>query len=112
MTLVSTGDNTVEYTAKAPGDFDEIGLAWTGGLSADVASAMTIKYAFVGKNGKYYIDSEDHNGIEDFKKAVKKAYPGTEFNDDKLILGQVQGLTFKNPDASGNTIDTSIPQPY
>lgn len=105
VTLVSTGDNTVEYTAKAPGDFDEIGLAWTGGLSADVASAMTIKYAFVGKNGKYYIDSEDHNGIEDFKKAVKKAYPGTEFNDDKLILGQVQGLTFKNPDASGNTID-------
>lgn len=44
VTLVSTGDNTVEYTAKAPGDFDEIGLAWTGGLSADVASVVSYSY--------------------------------------------------------------------
>lgn len=48
-------------------------------------------YAFVGKNGKYYLDNESSNGISAFKDAVKKAYPGTSFNDDKLVLGQCDG---------------------
>lgn len=75
-----------EFTAKSDKEFDEIGLGASGLLSADVIGGMTINYAFVGKNGKYYIDSETSNGISDFKKAFEKEYPETEFTS--LDLGQ------------------------
>lgn len=105
LQLASYSNNTLEFTAKAPADFDEIGLGSAQGLKADVVGAMTVKYAFVGKNGKYFIDSEKTNGIEDFKEAVKKAYPGTTFDNDKLVLGQCITDAQKTPDANGNTID-------
>lgn len=105
LQLASYSNNTLEFTAKAPADFDEIGLGSVQALKADVVGVMTVKYAFVGKNGKYFIDSEKTNGIEDFKEAVKKAYPGTTFDDDKLVLGQCITDAQKTPDANGNTID-------
>lgn len=105
LQLASFSSNTMEFTAKAPADFDEIGLGASQLLDAKVAGAMTVKYAFVGKNGKYFIDSEQKNGINDFKAAVKDAYPDTKFNDDKLVLGQCTRVGQKTPDASGNTID-------
>lgn len=107
LQLASYSKNTVEYTAKAPADFDEIGLGFSEGLKADVASYMTVKYAFVGKNGKYFIDSEQKNGIKDFEAAVKAAYPGTTFNDDKLVLGQCITDLQKTPNNTGNTIDNN-----
>ena len=105
LQLASYSKNTLEFTAKAPADFDEIGLGSAQLLKADVVGAMTVKYAFVGKNGKYFIDKEATNGIEAFKEAVKKAYPGTTFENDELVLGQCIGDTQKTPDADGNTID-------
>ena len=105
LQLASFSSNTMEFTAKAPADFDEIGLGASQLLDAKVAGAMTVKYAFVGKNGKYFIDSEQKNGINDFKAAVKAAYPGTTFNDDKLVLGQCIWDGQTTPKASGNTID-------
>lgn len=105
--LLKYSSNTFEYTAKAPADFDEIGLGSTELLDAKVAGALTVRYAFVGKNGKYYIDSEGTNGISAFKKAVKNNYPGTEFNKDTLILGQCIGDAQKTPDNTGNTIDNN-----
>lgn len=105
LQLASYSKNTVEYTAKAPADFDEIGLGFSGGLKADVASYMTVKYAFVGKNGKYFIDREANNGIEAFKEAVKKAYPETTFENDKLVLGQCNTDGQKTPYNTGNMID-------
>ncbi len=105
--LLSYSSNTFEYTAKAPADFDEIGLGSTELLDAKVAGALTVKYAFVGKNGKYYIDSEDKNGVSAFKKAVLNNYPGTEFSNDTLILGQCRGDAQRTPDQTGNTIDNN-----
>ena len=105
LKLASYGTNTLEFTAQAPADFDEIGLGSAELIQADVVGAMTVKYAFVGKNGKYFIDSEQTNGIEDFKAAVKKAYPGTTFENDQLVLGQCIGDAQKTPDATGNAID-------
>lgn len=105
LQLASFSKNTVEYTAKAPADFDEVGLGFSGGLKADVANYMTVKYAFVGKNGKYFIDRENKNGIRDFEAAVKAAYPGTTFNNDSLSLGQCITDLHKTPDATGKTID-------
>lgn len=107
LKLADYSSNTFEYTAKAPADFDEIGLGSTELLDAKVAGALTVRYAFVGKNGKYYIDSEGTNGISAFKKAVKNNYPGTEFSNDTLILGQCLGDAQKTPDKTGNTIDNN-----
>ena len=72
-----------------------------------MAGALTVRYAFVGKNGKYYIDSEETNGISAFKKAVKNNYPGTEFSNDTLILGQCRNDLQKTPKNTGNTIDNN-----
>ena len=88
LEVASISNNTLEFTAVAPCDFDEIGLGSSQLLKLDVAGAMTVKYAFVGKNGKYYIDHESTNGIAAFKAAVKKAYPQTEFENDELVLGR------------------------
>lgn len=105
LQLASYSKNTLEFTATAPNDFDEIGLGSAQLLKADVVGAMTVKYAFVGKNGKYFIDKEATNGIEDFKEAVKKAYPGTTFDNDELVLGQCITDLQKTPDETGKTID-------
>lgn len=105
LQLASYSNNTLEFTAIAPDDFDEIGLGSVQALKANVVGAMTVKYAFVGKNGKYFIDREKTNGIEDFKEAVKKAYPGTTFENNKLVLGQCITDAQKTPSADGHTID-------
>ena len=50
------------YTAKAPGNFDEIKLVQCG-VDAKVLSAINIKYAFVGKAREYTITNNKENGI-------------------------------------------------
>ena len=96
-----------ELTATAPADFDEIGLGSTSLLNATIGGYITVKYAFVGKNGKYYIDSEDVNGIADFKKAVINNYPGTKFDNDELVLGQWKLDPKPITDDRGNVIDNN-----
>lgn len=53
------------YTAKAPGDFDEIKLVQCG-VDAKVLSAINIKYAFVGKAREYTITNNKENGISKY----------------------------------------------
>lgn len=65
-----SSDERIEFTAQSDWDFDEIGFASTGLLKADVAKAMKLYYAFVGKNGKYYLDKEDGIGIDAYKEAT------------------------------------------
>ena len=50
------------YTAKAPGNFDEIKLVQCG-VDAKVLSAINIKYAFVGNAREYTITNNKENGI-------------------------------------------------
>lgn len=65
-------DTRIELTAQSDWDFDEIGICTSGAdvLSADVISALKIYYAFVGKNGKYYLDNESGVGIDAYKQAT------------------------------------------
>lgn len=55
------------YTAKAPGNFDEIKLVQCG-VDAKVLSAINIKYAFVGKAREYTITYNKDNGIQNYEK--------------------------------------------
>lgn len=50
------------YTAKAPGNFDEIKLVQCG-VDAKLGNAINIKYAFVGKAREYTITNNKENGI-------------------------------------------------
>ena len=91
LQLGNVENTSYELTATSKEDFDEIGLVAPSLIDVSAISGMKMYYAFVGKNGKYYLDNESSNGISAFKDAVKKAYPGTSFNDDKLVLGQCDG---------------------
>lgn len=63
---------TTEVTATSKkSDFDEIALCTTGGLTVDVTVNTKVYYAFVGKNGKYYLSNEQTSGIDDIKKDFK-----------------------------------------
>lgn len=87
-------NNRIEFTAQSDWDFDEIGLCSTGALTADVIGAMKIYYAFVGKNGKYYLDTEEKVGIDAYKQA-------TGFNGDITLSTwptNANVLTDNNPD--------------
>lgn len=53
------------YTAKAPGNFDEIKLVQCG-VDANLLSAINIKYAFVGKAREYTITNNKENGISKY----------------------------------------------
>ena len=50
------------YTAKAPGNFDEIKLVQCG-VEAKLGTAINIKYAFVGNAREYTITNNKENGI-------------------------------------------------
>lgn len=63
-------NNRIEFTAKSDWDFDEIGLGSTSAVTANVGKVLKMYYAFVGKNGKYYIDQEPGIGIDAFKQAT------------------------------------------
>ncbi|WP_297224884.1 hypothetical protein, partial [uncultured Prevotella sp.] len=54
LTIPGSGQVNKLYTAKAPGNFDEIKLVQCG-VDAKVLSAINIKYAFVGKAREYTI---------------------------------------------------------
>lgn len=67
---LSGSNATFEVTAKSKQAFDEVGICAIGGVSADVLSSTSLYYAFVGKNGKYYLTSSKTDGIDVYKKDV------------------------------------------
>lgn len=74
LSVLNVGDKdlTTEVTATSQkSDFDEVALCTTGGLNAEVVVNTKIYYAFVGKNGKYYLSNERTSGIDDIKKDFK-----------------------------------------
>lgn len=56
-------DMSREIHAIAPGEFDEIQIVQVGGISADVASAIQVKYAFAGKARHFTITQNSDNGM-------------------------------------------------
>ena len=65
LTIPGSGQVNKLYTAKAPGNFDEIKLVQCG-VDANVLSAINIKYAFVGKAREYTITNNKENGISKY----------------------------------------------
>lgn len=59
------------YMATAPGNFDEIKLVQCG-VDANVLSAITIKYAFVGKAREYTVTNNKENGIAKYSQEQKR----------------------------------------
>ena len=81
---VGGGSVTTEVTAASKvSDFDEVALCTTGGLSADVVVNTKIYYAFVGKNGKYYLSNVKESGIDDIRK---------EYNNNNLVVAETGGI--------------------
>ena len=92
LNLLQVGGKSVttEVTAASKvSDFDEVALCTTGGLSADVIVNTKIYYAFVGKNGKYYLSTVTESGIDDIKK---------DFKNNNLEVAQTGGLAIAQKD--------------
>ncbi len=87
---VSGSDVTVEITATSDWDFDEIAFSATDLLHLDLISGTKVYYAFVGKNGKYYLSHEEPTaddptpGLSGLK---------TEFVNENLTVGRNGGLS-------------------
>lgn len=66
-------DMSQEIHANAPGEFDEIQIVQVGGISADVAKAIQVKYAFAGKARQFNVTQDENNGMPAYSK-----YLGTD----------------------------------
>lgn len=65
LTIPGSGQVNKLYTAKAPGNFDEIKLVQCG-VDAKLGTAINIKYAFVGNAREYTITNNKENGISKY----------------------------------------------
>lgn len=65
LTIPGSGQVNKLYTAKAPGNFDEIKLVQCG-VDAKLGTAINIKYAFVGNAREYTITNNKKNGISKY----------------------------------------------
>lgn len=72
ISLIQIGgeDMSREIHAKAPGEFDEIQIVQVGGISADVANAIQVKYAFAGKARHFTITQNSDNGMPAYSKYI------------------------------------------
>ena len=59
-------------SATAPGEFNEIRLCESSGVSITVAAALKIKYAFVGKPKDYTLTLNPDNGIAKYPELSKR----------------------------------------
>lgn len=96
--LQISGDNiTCELTAQAPANFNEIALCAKEAANVKVLQQTNIYYAFVGKNGKYYLDTD----LDAFKKAV--GYTGKVTVTTEKYSGTLK--VADQLDDSGNLMD-------
>lgn len=63
-------DMSREIHAIAPGEFDEIQIVQVGGISADVANAIQVKYAFAGKARHFTITQNSDNGMPAYSEYI------------------------------------------
>lgn len=85
ISLIQIGgeDMSREIHAIAPGEFDEIQIVQVGGISADVASAIQVKYAFAGKARHFTITQKSDNGMPAYSDYIgTKVEPYGKWNDD------------------------------
>lgn len=77
-------DMSREIHAIAPGEFDEIQIVQVGGISADVAKAIQVKYAFAGKARHFTITQNSDNGMPAYSNYIgTDVKPYGKWNNDK-----------------------------
>lgn len=77
-------DMSREIHATAPGEFDEIQIVQVGGISADVAKAIQVKYAFAGKARHFTITQNSVNGMPAYSDYIgTDVEPYGKWNNDK-----------------------------
>lgn len=104
LTIPGSGQVNKLYTAKAPGNFDEIKLVQCG-VDAKVLSAINIKYAFVGKAREYTITNNEENGISKYaEEQGRKTFTlDAQGNKPTHTLGEV---------SRGDVIDEKLDNGY
>ena len=84
ISLIQIGgeDMSREIHANAPGEFDEIQIVQVG-VSADVANAIQVKYAFAGKARHFTITQNRDNGMPAYSDYIgTKVEPYGKWNRD------------------------------
>lgn len=85
ISLIQIGgeDMSREIHANAPGEFDEIQIVQVGGISANVANAIQVKYAFAGKARHFTITQNRDNGMPAYSEYIgTKVEPYGKWNRD------------------------------
>lgn len=115
-------DMSREIHATAPGEFDEIQIVQVGGISADVAKAIQVKYAFAGKARQFNVTQDENNGMPAYSKYLGTDVKpwgkwnkgewkdhGYQFGDFDLADPEFQGYKLINTDLDdGATIVGSV----
>jgi len=104
ISLIQIGDKDMsrEIHAIAPGEFDEIQIVQVG-VSADVANAIQVKYAFAGKARHFTITQNRANGMPAYSDYIgTKVEPYGKWNNDKWTnsygLGHINSYNLINDD--------------
>ena len=94
LTIPGSGQVNKLYTAKAPGNFDEIKLVQCG-VDAKLGTAINIRYAFVGKAREYTITNNKENGIKNYENDFNRKII-TLSGDQKLYDEDLTNSVFNN----------------
>lgn len=104
LTIPGSGQVNKLYTAKAPGNFDEIKLVQCG-VDAKLGTAINIKYAFVGNAREYTITNNKENGISKYAQEQGREAFTLEAHGEKPTKTWAEALR-------GNVIDEDLTNGY
>lgn len=110
ISLIQIGgeDMSREIHANAPGEFDEIQIVQVG-VSADVANAIQVKYAFAGKARHFTITQNRANGMPAYRDYIgTKVEPYGKWNRDDWTnsygLGHINSYNLINEDLTDRSV--------
>lgn len=104
LTIPGSGQVNKLYTAKAPGNFDEIKLVQCG-VDAKLGTAINIKYAFVGNAREYTITNNKENGISKYAQEQGREAFTLEAHGEKLTKTWAEA-------SRGDVIDEDLTNGY
>lgn len=104
LTIPGSGQVNKLYTAKAPGNFDEIKLVQCG-VDAKLGTAINIKYAFVGNAREYTITNNKENGISKYAQEQGREAFTLEAHGEKPTKTWAEALR-------GDVIDEDLTNGY
>lgn len=102
-------DMSREIHATAPGEFDEIQIVQVDGISADVAKAIQVKYAFAGKARHFTITQNSGNGMPAYSEYIgTHVEPYGKWNNDDWTnsygFGHINSYYLINDDLTDRSV--------